>query len=430
MRTRDLRPGFFEDDVLTAQEPWVRLLFAGLWGLADPRGVLKYNIKSIDAAIFPNDTLPVQNGLQLLHNLGFIHIYEAEGMPLIWVVNFEKHQRPHPKEPRNDYPLPTICEGAAKPLPDHGSAVEKENLNHGFRTYKKIQKEKKEKKYQEGESERKPKPEAARYAEPDRRGNPRTPEPDYPNIHLSEAERLRVRERFAERGLRAEFFIDAYQELNTSLGRGRNLRDSVEHYSSLTGWALRFALKNQSDTDRANRAAMVSQSPLPGAPAETNFERNKRVLDEFRNRNSGNSRNHAGDISELPIHAGHGAGMVPLVRTSSVPGDSFSARPLHQNARHEVCAKCERGVPGPARNQSRACSEVHREQDGKTRQPGSSPEAVCGSAQESAHALHPDNFRIFQSVSQAATERRSRLGAYFPDSRRSAANRPHGQTRD
>lgn len=324
MRTRDLRPGLFENELLGTADDFISLLFAGLTLLADPRGVLEDRPLKIKAKLFPYKERDVSAGLDELARLGFIERYQVDEYSLILIVKFTDHQRCHPKERNNSFPLPSRGSAVAK----HGAAVNR------FEPCKipKEEKEKKEEKIQEGGCGRKPKKIAARYREADRRGNERTQEPDFANVFLSNAERERARARFIERGLKPEFHSDAFELLNASLSRGNNLRDSVEHYSSLTGWALREALKNQA---QAERTAKIS-TPVTSTPQDETI---RRIRDYGRRAGSdGNPRNHSFDVSGIPAFGASHAAMVPNVREDSSRRHPLGFGPFHQDEHRATCA--------------------------------------------------------------------------------------------
>ena len=103
-RARNIKPGFFTNEDLPEIEPMGRLLFIGLWTLADREGRLEDRPKKIKGSIFPYDNCDIDSLLNDLQEWGFIKRYEAEGMKCIQVVNFLKHQNPHPKEAKSVIP--------------------------------------------------------------------------------------------------------------------------------------------------------------------------------------------------------------------------------------------------------------------------------------------------------------------------------------
>lgn len=91
-RTRSIRPGFFLNEKLAEVEPLGRLLFAGLWTIADKRGRLEDRPRRIKAELLPYDDCDVDDLLNKLSTGGFIHRYIVNGERYIEIVNFEKHQ--------------------------------------------------------------------------------------------------------------------------------------------------------------------------------------------------------------------------------------------------------------------------------------------------------------------------------------------------
>ena len=114
MRARNIKPGFFKNDTLAELEFAGRLLFIGLWGLADRAGRLEDRPKKVKAEIFPYDDVDVGSFLGELAKRNFIIRYEAEGVRYIQIVNFDKHQNPHPRETPSNIPAPAgSCPGGA-----------------------------------------------------------------------------------------------------------------------------------------------------------------------------------------------------------------------------------------------------------------------------------------------------------------------------
>ncbi|HUM44602.1 MAG TPA: hypothetical protein PKI14_16785, partial [Fervidobacterium sp.] len=97
-RSRNIKPGFFMNDELAECNFAARILFAGLWCLADREGRLEDRPKKIRAFVFPYDNCDVDELLNQLQSHGFILRYEVDGGKYIQVINFKKHQKPHPKE--------------------------------------------------------------------------------------------------------------------------------------------------------------------------------------------------------------------------------------------------------------------------------------------------------------------------------------------
>jgi hypothetical protein len=121
-RRRDLKPGFFENEDLSALSPLTRLLFAGLWCWADRRGILEDRPKRIKVNILPYDDCNVDVMLNELATAGFIVRYEVSGRRCIGIVTFARHQKPHPHETKSELPDPPL-HGTAEPLRDMAESL-------------------------------------------------------------------------------------------------------------------------------------------------------------------------------------------------------------------------------------------------------------------------------------------------------------------
>lgn len=103
-RARNIKPGFFKNEVLAEQPIFVRLLFVGLWTLADREGRIEDRPKRIKLELFPYDSESVEDGLSALTASGFVTRYAASGKSVIQIVNFLKHQTPHGTEKDSELP--------------------------------------------------------------------------------------------------------------------------------------------------------------------------------------------------------------------------------------------------------------------------------------------------------------------------------------
>ena len=105
-RTRSLKPSFFANDVLAECEPMARLLFAGLWTLADRDGRLEYRPKRIKGLLFPYDNVDIEPLVEQLAARGFVQVYNAAGVCVLNIPTFGEHQRCHPDERAEGLPGP------------------------------------------------------------------------------------------------------------------------------------------------------------------------------------------------------------------------------------------------------------------------------------------------------------------------------------
>lgn len=144
-RSRNIKPSFFLNDELAAIGPEAQLLFAGLWCLADRAGRLKDRPLRIKAELFPYYEVDVDCLLDQLGDDGFLIRYKADDCEYIQIVNFEKHQSPHCKEPESSIPAPgeygastvqapdeSLCSTeVAALIPDCGYLIPEEELTSG-----------------------------------------------------------------------------------------------------------------------------------------------------------------------------------------------------------------------------------------------------------------------------------------------------------
>jgi hypothetical protein len=105
-RSRNIKPGFFQNEDLAELPLEARLLFIGLWMLADRDGVVEDRPKRIKAAIFPFENFDVEKLLEQLCAARVITRYSKDDFRCLWVNTFKKHQNPHKNEPTNGLPRP------------------------------------------------------------------------------------------------------------------------------------------------------------------------------------------------------------------------------------------------------------------------------------------------------------------------------------
>lgn len=109
-----IKPEFFDDPDVAELTPLARLFFIGLWIQADREGRLVDDMRRLKARLFPYDDVDLELLAVELHGKDMIRRYrDAENHgKFIWVRNFTKHQRPHPKEPQSL--IPECHNGAGK----------------------------------------------------------------------------------------------------------------------------------------------------------------------------------------------------------------------------------------------------------------------------------------------------------------------------
>ena len=105
-RSRNIKPGFFLNEDLVELPYEYRLLFIGLWCMADREGRLENRPKKIKMQIFPADTLDMPEAILGLSRAKLITLYTIDNIDYIYIDNFLKHQHPHHKETKSVIPPP------------------------------------------------------------------------------------------------------------------------------------------------------------------------------------------------------------------------------------------------------------------------------------------------------------------------------------
>jgi hypothetical protein len=105
-RTRSIKPSFFKNEYLAECEPMARLLFVGLWTLADSQGRMEFRPMRIKAELFPYENCDIVCLLKQLADRGFVRAYESGHMKVLEIPTFGEHQRCHPDERDEGLPPP------------------------------------------------------------------------------------------------------------------------------------------------------------------------------------------------------------------------------------------------------------------------------------------------------------------------------------
>jgi hypothetical protein len=105
-RIRNIHPSFYTNEQLGVCSIPARLLFPGLWCLADRRGVLEDRPLRIKAELFPYDAIDVKPLLDELEEQGLIRRYQADGYRLIHIPRFAERQHISDRERPSMFPDP------------------------------------------------------------------------------------------------------------------------------------------------------------------------------------------------------------------------------------------------------------------------------------------------------------------------------------
>lgn len=130
-RARNIKPGFFTNDDLAECDPYARILFVGLWTIADREGRLDDKPRKIKAMVLPYDEVDCDKLLAQLHGKNFITRYSVDGNDFIQVNNWKKHQNPHVKEAASEIPEQVTQPTDNKEAPEkHSACMVQEQEEH------------------------------------------------------------------------------------------------------------------------------------------------------------------------------------------------------------------------------------------------------------------------------------------------------------
>ena len=121
-RARNIKPGFYKNEDLAECSAWARLIFPGLWMLADREGRMEDRPKRIKGELLPYDSIDIDPLLDELAQWGFILRYQVEGERFIQVLKFNEHQAPHVREAASTIPAPAAPTQSTVQAPDKPDA--------------------------------------------------------------------------------------------------------------------------------------------------------------------------------------------------------------------------------------------------------------------------------------------------------------------
>lgn len=122
-RARNIKPGFYKNEDLAECSVWARLIFPGLWMLADRDGRLEDRPKRIKGELLPYDTQEIEPLLQELHDRKFLVRYRNADGNFIQILKFSTHQTPHYSEKSSGIKPPEFQE-----TPAHDGVAEPREL--------------------------------------------------------------------------------------------------------------------------------------------------------------------------------------------------------------------------------------------------------------------------------------------------------------
>jgi hypothetical protein len=130
MRKRMIDPSIWTNRKFLRLSDKEKILFIGLFSIADDYGKLWYDLLSIKAAIFPCDNLSQEDlskAIKKLHDLKLIISDEK----VIKIHGWKHHQSvPKPSSSSIPEPLLNYYSNTTEPLPNHSSSITEPLPNH------------------------------------------------------------------------------------------------------------------------------------------------------------------------------------------------------------------------------------------------------------------------------------------------------------
>jgi hypothetical protein len=125
-RSRNIKPSFFTSEQLSENCPLGRLLFIGLWTLADYKGDLEWKEKTIKVQILPWDDCSAKKLAINLDKSGLIRFY-SDGIKIYCnIPNFTKHQNPHKNEKLKGSDIPSYTEEMRQAIDLQGLTINRD----------------------------------------------------------------------------------------------------------------------------------------------------------------------------------------------------------------------------------------------------------------------------------------------------------------
>lgn len=110
-RARNIKPGFFLNDDLAENNCALgRLLFIGLWTIADYKGDLEWRAGRIKTQILPYDECDIKKLAINLDKSGFVRFYSDGEKIYLNITNFIRHQNPHKNERASGSDIPAYSD--------------------------------------------------------------------------------------------------------------------------------------------------------------------------------------------------------------------------------------------------------------------------------------------------------------------------------
>ena len=125
-RSRNIKHSFFSNDELADIDPLGRLLFIGMWTIADYKGDFEWREKRIKAQLLPYDNCDIKKIAINLDKSGFIRFYSDGVKIYAHVDNFTKHQNPHKNEREKGSEIPGFNESLRQAVDLKGLTINRD----------------------------------------------------------------------------------------------------------------------------------------------------------------------------------------------------------------------------------------------------------------------------------------------------------------
>ena len=122
-RSRNIKPALFTNDTLAENDALGRLLFIGLWTIADFKGDVEWRPKRVKAQVLPYDDCDIEKLAINLDKSGFIRFYSDGVNNYLRVVNFSVHQNPHKNERLKGSDIPAYAESMRQAIDLQGLTI-------------------------------------------------------------------------------------------------------------------------------------------------------------------------------------------------------------------------------------------------------------------------------------------------------------------
>lgn len=125
-RARNIKPSFFTNEQVSDNCPLGRLLFIGLWTMADYKGDLEWKEKTLKIQILPWDECSVKALAINLDKSGLVRFYSDGNKIYLNIPNFEKHQNPHKNERDKGSDIPHYSEAMRQAIDLQGLTINRD----------------------------------------------------------------------------------------------------------------------------------------------------------------------------------------------------------------------------------------------------------------------------------------------------------------